>query len=268
MRRLSVCALLSIVLLPLSVVAEERHFPLDAIESETLEAHGSPMLATGVEGQSIVFDGDTLLRVRDSEDLTHEESGFTFSAWVNPYQLHGQQQMIASKNRYSLDEREWGLMLDKDNRFRLYVWQGKWVTISAPKAPQVGHWALLSVVIRPDLAELRVDGKVVGEVALANPIPRTAAPLTLGGVDDNGHIWQNFVGAIDDVRLWDEPLAASHLAELYSPIDQTHQIPKFTGFMNVEPDSSWEERITEHAAQDRSVVAFDGQDPDKLACDT
>jgi len=36
----------------------------------------------------------------------------------------------------------------------------------------------------------------------------------------------------------------------------------------VPADPAWNDRIAEHAAQDRKTIIFDGQSPDKLACDT
>ena len=61
---------------------------------------------------------------------------------------------------------------------------------------------------------------------LTKPIPQTKAPLTFGGVDDNGRIWQNFVGALDEIRLFDKPLDAEQMAAAYKPVTATHKIPE------------------------------------------
>jgi hypothetical protein len=144
---------------------------------------------------------------------------------VNPYLLGDEQQMIAAKNRYSLGERQWGVMIDKDNLLRLYVWQGRWATAEYSTRPAPGHWHLIGVVIRPARAELWVNGKLAGQVKLTKAIPQTEAPLTFGGVDDNGRIWQNFVGALDEIHLFDEPLDAEQMAASYRPVMTTHKIP-------------------------------------------
>ena len=170
----------------------ERHWALDSPSSDDFVIQGGEAtVAEGVSGNSLAFDGYSVLEVRDSADLTEGDTGFTLTAWVNPYLLGGEQQMIAAKNRYSLGERQWGVMIDKDNRFRLYVWQGKWATVGCTTRPQPGHWHLIGVVVRPATAELWVNGELAGQVKLTKAIPQTKAPLTFGGVDDNGRIWQN-----------------------------------------------------------------------------
>ena len=155
--------IIAILILPCpKLVAADQSWPLDSNDSSELHVHGNVSAADGVEGGSLVFDGDCLLKVKDSERLTGGEAGFTLTAWVNPYLLSGEQQMIAAKNRYSLGERQWGVMIDKDNRFRLYVWQGSWATADCSAQPKPGHWHLIGVVVRPASAELWVNGKTRG----------------------------------------------------------------------------------------------------------
>jgi len=247
----------------------KHHWTFESPSSDGFAIQGGEVAtAEGVSGKSLAFDGHSVLQVKDSADLTEGDAGFTFTAWVNPYVLNRQQLMIAAKNRYSLNERQWGVMIDKDRRFRLYVWQGKWNTAESAALPRPGHWHLVGVVVRPDEAELWVNGTRAGRVALGQPVPDTKAPLTFGGVDDNGRIWQNLFGALDEARLYDQPLSAKQMAALYEPVTATHQIPKFVGSMNVTPDPTWQQQAEEHARQDRSAIVFDGKSPDKLACDT
>lgn len=215
-----------LILSCLKVVAADRSWSLDLPESSELHVHGSVSAADGVEGSSLVFDGSCLLKVKNSERLAAEDAGFTLTAWVNPYRLSGEQQMIAAKNRYSLGERQWSVMIDKDNHFRLYVYQGSWVTAGSTAQPKAGHWHLIGVVVRPGSAELWVNGKMAEEVKLTKPVPKTKAPLTFGGVDDSGRIRQNFVGALDEIQLVDKPLDSRQMAAAYKPVMATHRIPE------------------------------------------
>jgi len=207
-------------------VAADQSWSLDSPDSSELHVQGRISAADGVEGSSLVFNGDCLLKVKDSERLAGGEAGFTLTAWVNPYRLSGVQQMVAAKNRYSLGERQWSVMIDKDNRFRLYVYQGSWVTAESSALLKPGHWHLIGVVLRPGSAELWVNGKMEGEVELTKSVPQTKAPLTFGGVDDNGRIRQNFVGALDEIRLFHKPLDARQMASAYKPVMATHRIPQ------------------------------------------
>lgn len=261
---------LSIVLLSSlnGICADRLHWPCESDSAAGITTLGTTKLASGVVGQSLVFDGDSLLRLDNSAALGHGPNGFTLTIWVNPYALHQEQQMLIAKNRYSLNEREWGLMIDADNRFRLYVWQGKWVTVDSKAVPRPGHWSQLTLVMTPNQAELWVDGQRAGVVQIPQPIPKTAAPLTLGGIDDNGHVRQNFIGAIDEVSLLDRPLSADEIKQGYRSVEATHDIPAWAGTMRLEADPAWSQQIQEHKRQDRSTIIFDGHSPDRLACDT
>lgn len=206
--------------------AEGRAWPLDSVDTAELSLHGVTSAAPGVVDSCLVLNGKSLLTVKDSSGLTAAEAGFTLIAWVNPYRLGNDQQVIAAKNRYSLDERQWGMMIDKDNRFRLYAWQGKWATAEAKTTIHSGHWYQIGMVVRPKSAELWVNGELEGKVELKTPIRPTKAPITFGGVDDNGRVWQNLVGALDDILLVDKPLDAEQMAAGYKPVTATHDIPE------------------------------------------
>jgi len=223
MFRLPVFAML-ILTCPM-LLAEDDSWTFDSSDSSELVAYGDVAADTGVKGNSAVFDGASLCRVINSEQLTRGEAGFSLTAWVNPYRLSGAQQMIAAKNQYSLGQRQWGVMIDKDNRFRLYVWQGRWATADCATLPKPGHWHLIGVVVRSTSAELWVNGQLAGQVELTKPIPRTDALITFGGVNDNGRIWQNLVGALDEIRLVDRPLGAQQMVAAYQPVTTTHKIP-------------------------------------------
>lgn len=189
--------------------------------------HGSPQTAPGVAGNSCMFDGgESLIEVRGSEQLTNGSAGFTVTAWVNVYGLDHRQQMIVAKNRYSLGERQWGVMIDKDDCFRLYIHQGNWKTTDSTIKPTPGRWYHIAVVSDGTQASLFVNGKESGTVRLARPIPQTKARLTVGGVNDNGRIWQTCWGAIDEVKVYDQPLTPEVIKTQYRPIDATHELPR------------------------------------------
>ena len=100
-----------IVHFPLSLVRAEYHtWPLDSIDTSELALHGTATTARGVNNTSLVLNGTSLLTVKDSSGYTANRAGFTLSVWVNPYRHSNDQQMIAAKNRYSLNERQWGVI--------------------------------------------------------------------------------------------------------------------------------------------------------------
>ncbi len=225
MQRVIVLVFLVFPCTSLTQLAAQQHWSLDTPESATLSVMGTVSTAEGVVDRSVVLRGDSLLKVKPSVQLPSGSDGFTLMAWVNPYRLSSEQQMIMGKNRYSLGEREWSVMIDKDNRIRLYVYQGKWVTADCSERLNAGSWYSVAVVLRPRKAELWVNGVLAGDVALIVPVRHTDAPVTFGGIDDNGRLRQNLFGALDEVHLLDQPLDPQRMAAAYAPVTRNHKIP-------------------------------------------
>ena len=224
LRPLWVFLLLAVNLL-CAAAGPSRHWKLDAPASAGFIPKGGKVrLASGVKGKSLALDGRAVLELKDSAKLTHVEKGFTFVTWVNPYRLNAGQQMIVAKNVYAKNQREWSVMVDRDNRFTLYLYQGKWQTVKTDTPVKPGHWFQVGVVIKPGEAELWVNGKREGTRKLTKPLPQTAAPFTLGGVNDNGRIWQNLFGAIDEARFYNRPLSPKEITGLYRPVRATHAV--------------------------------------------
>ena len=220
-----------------SAATPDRTWPFDSTSSEQLQQKGgSAVEAAGVRKQCLVLKGKSLLEVKDSTSVPNSKKPFTLTVWFNPYNLDRGQQMIAAKNRYSLNEREWGVMVDRDQKLRLYIHQGGWKTAQADTALKLGHWHQAGVVVEADKAELWLNGKLAGTVELSRPIPSTKAPLTFGGVDDNGRIWQTFMGALDEGMLFDRALKPNEMAALYEPVQATHRLPDYA-----KPFPLWDE---------------------------
>ena len=217
----------SVCLLFFGSLQAAQHWKLESPKDPTFAIKGGvAQSAKGVEGGSLALDGVSVLEVKESAKLGHGGKGFTLEAWVNPYTLNAGQQMIVAKNVYSQNQREWGVMIDKDGRFRLYLRQGGWQTVTAETRPKPGYWHQVGVVVTPQRAELWINGKREGVGALKQPLLQTAAPLTFGGVNDGGRIWQNLFGALDEIRLWDSPLNETEMAARYRPVKATHRVPK------------------------------------------
>lgn len=205
--------------------AMAAQWSLDSRKDETLISHGAVQEAPGVSQQSLVLDGASVIELKDSAALNGGE-GFTFSVWFNPYALNGGQQVIAGKNRYSLNERQWSLTVEPDGRLKAYVQQGGWATITSKEALQAGHWHLATLSIRAGKAVLYRDGKRIGEAALKKPVPATQAPITLGGIMDAGVLKQTYSGAVDEARFEPRVLSTEEIAASYKPVTATHELPK------------------------------------------
>ena len=231
--------LLAIVFGVVPISAAPTHWNFDSEEAPGLSLRGKASAVEGVVGKAQSLDGRSLFAVEDSAAYAPNDPGFTLTMWVNSYAPgNGEQQILAGKNRYTKNQREWGVMIDRDGLFRLYIWQGGWKTIAARAKPKPGHWYQVGVVVRPGEAELWVNGEKAGAMALTQLIPRTEAPLTFGGIDDAGNIRQTFFGAIDEVHYFNEPLPAEKIAAGYQPHDATLPIPK-----PAKPFALWDESV-------------------------
>jgi concanavalin A-like lectin/glucanase superfamily protein/BNR repeat protein len=199
---------------------------------------GEPESAEGVRGFALQLDGrHDYFAVEDTEALDFSKATFSVTAWVNVYALRGDQQMIVAKNVYSANQREWGLMVDADRRFRFYLQsQGKWNTIESQTEPNLGHWYQVTVTVDAGKACMYVNGKREGQADLGPSIPNTPAPLTIGAVNDGGRVRQTFFGAIDEVRLYGRALASKEVAAMYSPVSSTHELPPDDRFTLWDPN--------------------------------
>lgn len=193
---------------------------------------GEPEIVAGAEGGCLRLDGrrDYAI-VPDSKTLDFSQATFSISAWVNIYAQRGEQQMIIAKNVYSANQREWGLMVDRDGRFRFYLQHARrWNTIESATQPTPGRWFHVAVTLDSGEAALFVNGSCEARSTLGRPIPQTEAPLTIGAVNDGGRIWQTLFGALDEIRLYDRALTDAEVAGMYSPVSATHPIPEDTRF--------------------------------------
>ena len=169
----------------------------------------------GVDGQALKFVGG-LVSVPSAPTLQFTGARFSIAAWVNPYQLDAGQQMIVAKNVYSADQREWGLMLDSDNRFRFYLWQNGWKTLASPAKPWPGHWHHVAVTLSGNTGRLYVDGVQVGQNTAMTLKPSSLGSTTknwIGRSQYSGDAYLN--GQIDEFRIYSRALSAAEILALF-----------------------------------------------------
>jgi hypothetical protein len=195
----------------------------DAVGNHTGTVKATLQQVPGVEGQTLKFDG-SFVSVPSAPTLQFGDATFSIVAWVNPYALDSGQQMIVAKNVYSAGKREWGLMLDKDNRFRFYLSQKGWKTIASQTEPRAGHWYHVTVTVERGRGRLYVNGKQEAEGMLASSVSVTDAPLTIGGVQDGEHVTQTFSGALDEVALYRGVLTPAAIRTMADKQTTPHKI--------------------------------------------
>ena len=196
--------------------AEKPGALVDDLRKNNGKYRGKFETAPGAVGNSVIFDGaGAYAIVEEPEAMSLSENGFTVSLWVNPYSLHYDEQMLVGKNNYAANQREWGLLIGKNNRFQAAVRDGgKWNFVTAPTPPQPGDWQHLAMTVSGTTVSLYLDGQLAGEKTLtALPAP-TDVPFTLGGILSGSSVTQSFSGALDDVRIFSGALGADEIAEI------------------------------------------------------
>ncbi len=184
-------------------------------------------LASGVRGHSLRLDGSaSYAAVPDAGDFDFSAATFSITAWANVYALNRGQQMIVAKNVYSANQREWGLMVDHDNQFRFYLQHGDWRTLGSKCVPKPGRWHHVAVTVDAGNARLYVDGRLEGKARLGPTVPHTAAPLTIGGVNDGGRLRQMWQGALDDVCLYGRALSQDQIRAVAKRETTPHEVPQ------------------------------------------
>ncbi len=200
-------------------------WPLDNA-ADNLIVRGSARIASGAVGQSLVLDGESLIELKGSAKLASD--AFTVSMWFNPYDLAGGQQMLAGKNRYSQNDRQWSVTIEPDGKLKAHLHQNGWVTITCDRSLAVGTWYFVTLVVDTDKATLFLNGKQVGQVALKTPIASTEAAITLGGIWDAGSVRQAFHGAVDEFAYQRRVWSKEEIAAAYHPASGTHDVPQLT----------------------------------------
>ncbi|MGC6446500.1 MAG: exo-alpha-sialidase [Rubripirellula sp.] len=200
-----------------------KEWRCDSLADQGLRVLGSATLVDGVRGKSLLLRDKSVLKTAAPAPLARSRV-LSLSMWVNLHQPTGQQQILAAKNVYSSNHREWSLMVDRSGEICLYVYQDGWKSISSKVRPEPGHWYRVGFVLRQSTAELWVNDKITATLELNRVIPKTPAPITFGGVDDGGRIWQCFRGAIDEIRVFHESLTFETMAQIFYPVDRTHKV--------------------------------------------
>ncbi len=225
-----------LLLLLITSQIQTLSWPLDNLH-DTLILRGTAKTAPGASGQSLVLDGESLIELKDSKDLASDS--FTVSIWFNPYDLSSGQQILAGKNRYSQDERQWSLTIEPDGKLKAHLRQNGWSTIACDESLVAGKWHFATLVVESGKSTMFLNGKLAGEVTLQTPIASTEAPITIGGIWDRETVLQAFHGAVDEFSLRPRALHADEIVASYRPVLATHDIPQ-TVLADV---PLWDERV-------------------------
>lgn len=172
----------------------------------------------GARGGALWFDG-----VRAAVNLGSglQPARFTISAWIRPEAIDRVQVVVSKiRNLPGHWQKNLELRLEPGGRLLLHVPSGvAWDAVPGTRAVPQGRWTHVAAVYDGARAQLYVDGTPDGA-----PLPvryeQSPSETWIGARPESGGRDGRtvsgptffFLGAIDDVRIWDRPLAPGEIA--------------------------------------------------------
>jgi hypothetical protein len=240
-------SLLGVTLLLTAAVAagSERelliHWPFDEGAGElTKDASGNGLAGTvraewteSPSGRALLFDGSprTTVSVKLPEPQRFGTASWSFMAWVKPQQLtidsKQNQRRIFSFGEYP----DAYLVIDLTGEGKLNCYfsyrddAGQIVSTggSSATAVQTGHWAHIALVCD------REDGKIGLFVngycpALSVMRPNFAGDFVRGGTLTVGSGWQNYWGAMDEVKIYRRAVSRAEIRDEFLTLHRTFEV--------------------------------------------
>src|SRR2546427_6110623 len=116
----------------------------------------------------------------------------------------------------------WELRIQNDGRFAVIFYQAVapdvYTEVSTPLAYNDGTWHHAAGVLRSGLAEFYIDG-----VLVAQDTTNSITSVRTSALTEIGHVASDFVGDIDEVRVFTRALSAGEISALASSSTNTGQ---------------------------------------------
>jgi hypothetical protein len=171
----------------------------------------------GHTNAAYAFPGTALSRITVNSANLLLQPPFSCSVWVN-FSGGTQDPRIFSEWGWEITTTGTGSTRRFD--FNNYTTSGFYDCLSSNVFPQ-GIWHHVVAVRSPDAMLLYVDGRLQGNVAVADPVAYSAGLgtvwiPTIGGGAGIGYPYDAFGGSLDDVRVYSRALSGQEIAALYA----------------------------------------------------
>ena len=191
------------------------HFALDGDRTDALGGPpltcrtGCPTYGPGPRGMSALFDGGACLEIPDA--TVHRAPTFTIAAWADP--SAGQAGNVTSRPFQSAttsqNTRE--MFIDVDDWIFSVNSVQQFMTLGA------GTFHHMALTFDGQQFSSFLDGVLVGVPVMVGPALYNAEPELVGCDIDDGAVFSQFKGYIDDVRFYDRALSVDEIAALATP---------------------------------------------------
>ncbi|MBA7714755.1 hypothetical protein ES703_123787 [subsurface metagenome] len=196
------------------------HWPLDEGAGTTVAdvsgrghngffAEGTPEWVEGVFGTALKFDGTNKVEIPDHPDF-HLEDAVSIALWAKP-EADVQPPYAKFFCKQKSGEYPYGIQYRASGQIlRATVnASARFDTSGIPNFP--GEWAHLCMTYDGSAVILYKDGEEVGRRAASGKLQQNDLSLSIGGLLEST---QNFVGIIDDVRLFSHALTKAEILKV------------------------------------------------------
>lgn len=172
----------------------------------------------GINNSAIYFDGTANSYLQLANDFLSSINDFTISCWVNPDALDTWARVWDFGT--STDYNMFLTVKSGDGFMRFAIKNGSTEQIiTTTKLPVIGSWSHLAVTKTGNLAQIYLNGTLVG-----SNIAMTLKPSSLGYTSQNylgKSQWPDpmFVGTIDEFRVYNKGMIQSEIQSLMSKIN-------------------------------------------------
>ena len=175
-----------------------------------------PTFTTGKIGKAFVFDG-----INDHiflpNNIFKKTGDFSFSAWVNPNALSGNQAILGT---YFYDGNTYGWRLDFVNSSMSFgIFGSSQVNMSIGSTFNNGQWYHIVVTRKASTGtKAYINGTLnVSNTSTINPNYATTQYSTIGATQyQPSTVTYYYNGKIDAISVWDKELSATEVASLYN----------------------------------------------------
>ncbi len=170
---------------------------------------GGPKCVDGAIGKGFEFDGTNDIIGIPDHPAFHFTNGMSVSAWVKAYDISNLKTIICKA--YAPDSFwliiEYGMYI-----FRAVFAGDGWIDTQEVSFPAVANtWTHVAGIFNGQDIFLYINGQLAMSKKVNGLLQDTDRPIAIG----NHPSWNAFKGIIDEVRLYNRPLTASEIQQLY-----------------------------------------------------
>jgi hypothetical protein len=183
-------------------------------------ASGSPEWVAGMYGNALRFDGESEVEIADHADF-HLEEAISAALWARPEADQPDYAKLFIKQKSG--EYPYAIQFNTDQEVYATINASTRFNSSPPLPNFPGEWAHLCLTYDGSDLILYKDAEAASEVAASGALQQNDLSLSIGGRLNSG---QDFIGIIDDVRLFNRALTQEEISQIMTvPVTTTASNP-------------------------------------------